>query len=155
MATIAKVLGVTARPGLTEVFAGKASLSEAIHPSGQANTYVLPAGVCHVNPHHVIHGSSIDELFDDLRAKFSTILVDMPPILGASESLVYAKAADLVVFCSLSSVSRARQVRGAVERLQTTGANVVGAVLSGIPIRRNSYAYGYSGDADNLAEVDS
>jgi len=152
---VAKVLGVTARPGLAELFAGKASLSEAIHPSGQTNTYVLPAGEHRVNPHHVMHGSKIDELFDSLRAKFSTILVDTPPILGASESLIYAKASDLVVFCTLRNVSRAKRVRVAVERLQTTGANVVGTVLSGIPIGRNTYAYGYSGEAGNVAEIDS
>lgn len=152
---VAKVLGVSTRIGLAEVLTKKASLSEAILPTGQPNTYVLPAGESKVNPHHVIDGSKIGGLFDSLRTKFSTILVDMPPILGASESLVYAKAADLVVFCSLSGVSRAKQVRTAVERLQTTGANVSGAVLSGIPIGRSTYAYGYKGEVGNVTDVDS
>lgn len=152
---VAQVLGVPARPGLTEVFTGKASLDEAIHATKQTNTYVLPAGECRVNPHHVTQTSTIAELYDSLRAKFSTIIVDTPPILGASESLVYAKEADLVVLCSLRSVSRAKQVRSAVERLQTVGANAVGTVLSGIPIGRSSYSYGYSDGAGRVTELNS
>ena len=77
-----------------------------------------------------------------LRQKFCTIVIDTPPILGASESLVYAKAADLVVFCSLADVSRVKQVRLAVDRLQSTGANLAGAVLSGVPVSRYVYSYG-------------
>lgn len=152
---VAEVLGVTTRIGLAEVLTGKASLSEAIHASGQTNTYVLPAGADRVNPHHVIDGPKIGKLFDSLQAKFSTILVDTPPILAASESLIYTKAADRVVFCSLSGVSRAKQVRLAVQRLEATGANVAGAVLSGIPIGRSTYAYGYRSEAENLTDVNS
>jgi len=142
---VANVLGVAAKPGLAEVFAGKATLAEAVHQIGDTNTYVLPAGTHRVNPHHVLHGSKVDQLFDSLRTNFSTIVVDTPPVLGASESLVYAKAADLVVFCSLVNVSRAKQVRSATERLRTTGANVAGTVLSGVPVGKYTYNYGYYG----------
>jgi Mrp family chromosome partitioning ATPase len=89
-----------------------------------------------------LHGSKIDELLGTLREKFSTIIIDTPPVLSASESLVYAQAADLVVLCSLADVSRATQVRAAVNRLQSTGANVAGAVLSGVPFNRYVYQYG-------------
>ena len=139
---IADFYGVPAHPGVAEVLDGKASIAEAIHRVGQSHTYVLPAGKHHVNPHHVLHGEKIDKLLVSLRQKFSTIVVDTPPILGASESLVYAKAADLVVFCSLADVSRVKQMRLAVDRLHSTGANLVGTVLSGVPVSRYVYSYG-------------
>ena len=126
---VAKVLGVPTEPGLAEVLTGKANLAEVIQRIGDTNTYVLPAGKQQVNPHHLLHGSKIDQLLDELRASYPTIVVDTPPVLGASESLVYARAADLVVFCSMIEASRAKQVRNAVERLHTTGASVAGAVL--------------------------
>lgn len=150
---VARVLGVASKPGLAEVFAGKATLTEAIHPSSQSNTYILPAGEHRVNPHHILNGSKVDHLFNSLRSKFSTILVDTPPILGASEALVYTKAADLVLFCSLSGVSRAKQVKVAVERLHSTGANVAGAVLSGVPIGSYKYHQGYYGKPYDKADL--
>ena len=95
-----------------------------------------------MNPHHILQGSKIDELLGSLRGKFSTIIIDTPPVLSASEALVYAKAADSVIFCSLADVSRSKQVRVAIDRLQSTGANIVGTVLSGIPFNRYVYRYG-------------
>jgi capsular exopolysaccharide synthesis family protein len=135
-------LEVPNEPGITEVFSGKAEIEHAIHRVGETLAYVLPAGKGDVNPHHVLQGSKIDELLSTLREKFSTIVIDTPPILAASEALVYAKAADLVVFCSLADVSRAKQVRMAVDRLHATGANIAGAVLSGVPFNQYVHRYG-------------
>jgi capsular exopolysaccharide synthesis family protein len=128
--------------GVTELLAGKADLTQVIHRVGTTQAYILPAGKRRVNPHHVLQGAKIKELLEILRDKFCTIVIDTPPVLSASESLVYAQAADLVVFCSLADISRARQVRIAVDRLQSTGANISGTVLSGVPFGRYVYQYG-------------
>ena len=128
------------------VLAKKCTLEDAIHPSDEADTFVLSAGHVKGNPHHLVQSLSVDDLLNRLRAQFSYIVIDMPPILGASEALVFAKAADAVLFCSLCDVSRSRQVHAAVERLENAGANVVGAILSGTPVSRYSYVYGYYSD---------
>jgi capsular exopolysaccharide synthesis family protein len=139
---VGRYFEVPTSPGLTDVFCGKAQLEDAIHRVGNTQTYVLPAGKHRVNPHHVLKYAKINELLESLREKFPTIVIDTPPVLSASESLVYAQAADLVVFCSMADVSRAKQVRVAVDRLQSTGANIAGAVLSGVPFSRYVYRYG-------------
>jgi capsular exopolysaccharide synthesis family protein len=133
---------VPSHPGVSEVFCRKTEIEKAIHRVGGTQTYVLPAGKQRVNPHHILQGSKINELLTALREKFTTIIIDTPPVLAASESLVYAQAADLVVFCSLADVSRAKQVQVAVDRLQSTGANIAGAVLSGVRFNRYVYRYG-------------
>ena len=139
---VSKFFDVPNYPGVAEVLSDKASLEESIHRVGTTQTYVMPAGKQRVNPHHVLQGSKIDELLGSLRSKFATIVIDTPPVLSASDSLVYAQAADLVVFCAMSDVSRANQIRLAVDRLQTTGAKLGGAVLSGVPVNRYLYRYG-------------
>jgi capsular exopolysaccharide synthesis family protein len=139
---ISKFFEVPNHPGLAEVLCDKAEVRQAIHRVGGTQTYVLPAGKQRVNPHHILQGTKINDLLETLRGKFATIIIDTPPVLAASESLVYAQAADLVVFCSLADVSRAKQVRVAVDRLQTTGANVAGTVLSGVHFNRYVYRYG-------------
>ena len=139
---VGKSFGVPKHPGMSEVLSGKVEVEKAIHRVGTTQTYVLPAGKQRVNPHHILQGSRIDELLESLRGKFSTIVIDTPPVLSASEALVYAKAADSVIFCSLADVSRSKQVRVAIDRLQSTGANIVGTVLSGVPFNRYVYRYG-------------
>ena len=145
---VGEFFGVPNHPGVAEVLCGNATIAQAIHRVGQTHAYVLPAGKQRVNPHHVLQGSKINELLEELREQFSTIVIDTPPVLSASESLVYAQAADLVVFCSLADVSRTKQVRVAVNRLQSTGANIAGAVLSGVPFSRYVYRYGVYAHSD-------
>jgi Mrp family chromosome partitioning ATPase len=138
-------LEVPSAPGVVDVLCGNATIEQATHRVAATQAYVLPAGKSCANPHHILQGPKIDELLRTLRGSFSTIVTDTPPILSASESLVYAKAADLVVFCSLTDVSRTNQVRVAVDRLQSTGANLAGVVLSGVPFSRYVHRYGTYG----------
>jgi polysaccharide biosynthesis transport protein len=91
----------------------------------------------------VVNLKDVGELLDRLRPKFGSIVIDTPPILGASEAVVLAKAADAVVLCSLSGVSKVKQLRLAIERLEHAGVNIAGAVLSGSSVDRYSYRYGY------------
>ncbi len=141
---------VPQHPGVAEVLSGASSSENAIHRVGNTYTYVMPAGKCRANPHHLLHGPAVDDLLKELREQFVTIVIDTPPILAASESLIYAKAADLVVVCSLAEVSRVRQVQSAVARLYATGANVAGAVLSGVTTDRYAYHYGVYGAQPEL-----
>lgn len=137
------LLAVKSHPGLSDVLASKATIEQSIHRLGETNTYVLPAGKTRVNPHHFVQSDRISQLLEKLREEYATIIIDTPPILGASEALVYAKQSDIVLFCTLSEVSRARQSRLAVERLERSGANVVGAVMNGASVSRYPMAYGY------------
>lgn len=140
---VATMLKTPSRPGLFEYLSDKCSLDEAIHRVGDGNLYVMPAGRATKNPHLVLKLAETKRLFDQLRDRFTSIIVDTPPILGASESLVLAKAADMAIFCSLCDVSRAKQVQLAVERLEHAGVKVAGAVLSGTPANRYASIYGY------------
>jgi capsular exopolysaccharide synthesis family protein len=139
---VSKFFDVPNFPGIAEVVGAKATIKDAIHQVGNTQAYVMPAGKERVNPHHVLQNSKIERLLESLRNTFSTIVIDTPPVLSASEALVYAQVADAVVFCALADVSRAKQVRLAVERLQSTGATISGTVLSGVPVGRYVYQYG-------------
>jgi capsular exopolysaccharide synthesis family protein len=140
---VATMLKTKSHPGLYEVLTHKCKLEEAIHQVGDTNLYAIPAGRAHRSPHHLVKVDETKQLLDRLRNKFSTIVIDTPPILGASESVVIAKAADAVLFCSLCDISRVKQVRMAVERLEHANVSVAGAVLSGSSARRYAFTYGY------------
>jgi Mrp family chromosome partitioning ATPase len=90
----------------------------------------------------------VRQLLEALRKEFPRIIIDTPPVLAASESLVFAREADAVLMCALRDVSRSRHVGTAVQRLEAAGAPLVGAVLNGADIDRKAYMYGYSPDLD-------
>ncbi len=140
---VASMLKTKSQPGLFELLSGSCTLEDAIQHVGDSSLYVIPAGRATRSTHHLVKIDEMKKLLDRLRSKFSTIIIDTPPILGASESIVLAKSADAALLCSLSGVSKVKQVKMAVERLEHASVNVAGAVLSGSSVGRYSYRYGY------------
>lgn len=140
---VASMLKAKSQPGLFDILNSKCKPEDAIQRVGDSHLYVIPAGRATKSTHSVVAVDDVKQLLDQLRSRFAAIVIDTPPILGASESLILAKAADSVLFCSLCNASKASQVRLAVDRLEHAQVNLAGAVLSGMPAKRYEYVYGY------------
>jgi capsular exopolysaccharide synthesis family protein len=149
---VATILKTRSRPGLFDLLSNKCELNDAIHRVNESNLYVIPGGRATRNPHHIVGVSATKQLLDQLRTRFHAIVIDTPPILGASESLIFAKACDAALFCTRCDFSRVKQVRMAVERLEHAGVSLAGAVLSGTPAKRYAYLYGYYENRGELSE---
>lgn len=140
---VATILATPSGPGLTELLQGEAELKDVVKRVGDTNAYVIPAGRLKGNPHHLLQNGRLEDSLRRLREKFSTIIIDTPPVFGGSEALVFAKQADGVIVATLNDVSRTKQVNGAVEKLEHAGANILGAVLNGRSANSYAYSYGY------------
>lgn len=140
---VASMLKTKSSPGLFEVLSGKCELEDCIQHVADSQLYVLAAGKADRSAHHFMTVKAAEALVARLRPKFQTILIDTPPVLGASEAVILAKAADAALVCSLSGVSKVQQVQMAVDRLEHAGVNLAGAVLSGSTVRKYAYRYGY------------
>ncbi|MFN0054095.1 MAG: polysaccharide biosynthesis tyrosine autokinase [Planctomycetales bacterium] len=133
---------VDQRPGLAEVLRGECKLEDAIVMDWGDRLYILPAGDTRSSsPSQLISGAKMEEVLSKLRSQYSKVVVDMPPVLVASEALLMSKLCDAVLLCALCDYSRAGHIRQAYDRLNNAGVNVVGAVLSGTPVRQYAYAY--------------
>lgn len=129
-------------PGLAGVLRKECELTDAVVEEVAEGVHLLPAGRVATSPHNYLGNGAIPKLVAQLREVYDFVVIDTPPILCASESLVIAKAADGTLLCALRDVSRSRQVRLASERLNMSGVNLMGAVLSGTSARRYASTYG-------------
>lgn len=137
---------VEPRPGLAEVLRGECTLEEAIVMDWGGRLFILPAGEAKARtPTQLFSSAKFHEALATLRSHYYKVIIDVPPVLCASETLQIAKAADGVLLCTLRDYSRSGQVKEAYDRLNNAGVNVVGAVLNGTPSRQYSYYYrGYA-----------
>jgi capsular exopolysaccharide synthesis family protein len=129
-------------PGFGEVLADDSRIPEAIQQINGSCLFVMPAGAMKGSPYRRIRFEHLEQLISRLRQKYSYIVIDTPPVLSASESMLFARCADSVLLCCMRDVSRVRQVQSAVERLVRAKAKPCGAVLSGTPTRTYAYRYG-------------
>ncbi|MBI3860378.1 MAG: polysaccharide biosynthesis tyrosine autokinase, partial [Planctomycetia bacterium] len=135
-----ELFGMSQSPGLAEVLRGECSLEDAVVMDWGDRLFVLPAGVAHGNtPSHLFSGRRFHEVIDELCQRFDKIIIDVPPVLSASETLLVAKEADGVLMCTRRDYSESSQIKLAAGRLEAAGINVVGAVLNGAPARKYSF----------------
>ena len=103
--------------------------------------YVIPGGVSQANPVAALSSAKARAVFEQLKQKFTYIIVDAPPVLPIADSQILAGIVDKVLF-----VIRARQTprelfQHAIEGFEA--ANLLGAVLNDVDYQRSRYAYAY------------
>lgn len=140
---IQNIFDLPLSPGLAEVLSKTCSLNDAVARKWTDHLDILAAGSLQTNPHDLVGHGSFKAMLDEARQLYRYIVIDTPPILSASESLVFASEADAALVCTMRDVTRVEQVRLACERMVSVGARPIGTVLSGVPTTRYSYYYGH------------
>lgn len=146
---IHNIFQIDVGPGLAEVLEGDCPLQEAIDTSFSDRLHILTTGRLRTNPHRLLGGGGLDEILNKLKGMYRHIVIDTPPILSASESLVFARMADTAVLCMRRDFSRLDQSQAAHARMTAAGVHISGAVLNGIPTAQYAYHYG-SYEVSNL-----
>lgn len=134
--------GANLSPGLADVLSEDCDLVEAVVETENPMLHLLPAGKLRVSPHAILHDGAFRSLLARLRSDYRYIVIDLPPVLAASESRMLAAAAEGALVCTMRDVSRGSQFRMACVRLADAGAKIVGAVVAGLPPRVWAYKYG-------------
>lgn len=130
-------------PGLTKVLEGQISMEAAIVATACPTLDFLPAGRLLTSPHLLLANNSTSEsLRKAIPERYRYVIVDTPPVLAASESLILASMADATLVCVLRDVSRIDQIKKAYHRLLTAGGKPIGLVLNGVPPKSYAYHYG-------------
>lgn len=81
--------------------------------------------------------------FTPIAARNKTrIIIDTPPITAVTDAVVLAKSVDGVVLVIRANDSAKDIVKNGLGRLQSVGAHMIGAVLNGVDLGRDSYYYG-------------
>jgi capsular exopolysaccharide synthesis family protein len=136
------IFGIDLGPGLVDVLKGKCPIEEAIDTSFSESLHVLTAGKLTSSPHRLLSNNEFGTLIEKLGRIYRHIVIDTPPILPASESLVLSRAADSTVFCMRRDYSRIDQTQEAYSRMLAAGVKSAGAVLNGIPVQQYANRYG-------------
>ena len=128
-----EVLDVPLTPGLTAVLIGDVTLPQAIQPaSAVPNLSVLPAGYPPPNPSELLSGERARRLIDVLGQTYDVVVLDCPPVLPVTDSLVLARMADTTLLVTSANKTSKRSLTRAVELLRQVDAPLAGTVLNSL-----------------------
>ncbi len=133
------------QPGLSEIIEQQLDWRSAVRETRIDNLSLITAGKVKSNPRLCFSGGKWESLLKEWLTEYSHIIVDTPPVLATSESLMICRSCEGTMFCMLRDVSRADAVQRAQERLASAGVNILGSIMSGVPQGEYVNRYGTYG----------
>jgi polysaccharide biosynthesis transport protein len=143
--TVATRLGI--EPGdrtIVEFVTGARPESECIHRHAASGIDVLPCGKPPPNPLELVSSERFAQMLDRVADNYDRIVIDSPPCVPVSDSLLLSRLTDAVIFLVKADSTPRAQVASAVNSLRQSGAPLIGAVLNEADTQRQSgFGYGY------------
>jgi len=124
------LLGALRKPGLTDVLVGNAAPSEVIQRLSDLGLSFLGSGTSAPSPADLMTHHVMRQLLDELRRHYSWIVIDAPPVAAVADPLILAPLSDGVVLVARAEMTPRHAIRQALERIEESGARVLGIVLN-------------------------
>jgi succinoglycan biosynthesis transport protein ExoP len=149
------------RVGLSKLLTANDSLGDHVVETQHRSLWLLPSGPLPPNPADLLSTGRIRKIIAEAREAFDLVVIDGPPTIGLADAPLLAAAAGSALFVIESGKTRTRSAVEALNRLEATGTQIVGAVLSkshdsgdGYGYVGYGYGYGYGvGRRVNRTEI--
>jgi polysaccharide biosynthesis transport protein len=135
------LFNVTPDRGVSEVMTGQAKAEDVIVETGTPGVSLLPSGAIPPNPAELLSTPALDVLLASVQARYDTVLIDAPPILGVPDTSLLAAKAQAAVLVVEWGRNHHGGLRVAVDRLRRAGGAIIGAVLTKQQGRAFEYDY--------------
>lgn len=133
-------------PGFTSVLVGDAELHEAIERHEEVDLSILRTGPIPTDPSELLSSPRAAALIQALRGAFDIVILDCPPLLPVSDSLILAAYSDATLVVVSEGKTSRRDLARALELLRQVDAPLRGTVLNGTK-NAGGLGYGYRYDA--------
>lgn len=140
--TLHRLFKVPNDRGFADVLAGRCQADEVIVPTHVPGLDLLVAGPTPANPSELLGSERTRRVLDQL-GRYDMILIDSPPITVVADPLVMSSLADGVVLVVESDHTRKGLVAQAARRLAEMDAELLGAIVNKVDVRRAGYGYSY------------
>jgi capsular exopolysaccharide synthesis family protein len=142
------LFGIQATPGFFDLLYGHATPGECIRRvtlEGSGHLDVLPSGgMPNHNAADLLVASRLSPFFERLRSQYDYVLIDTPPLNLFTDAALIGAHADATLLVARADRTERQALKFAVLQLQHVQANLAGAILNGVDLRRNSrYRGGY------------
>ncbi|MBI2901456.1 MAG: polysaccharide biosynthesis tyrosine autokinase [Planctomycetes bacterium] len=152
-AVLHRFFGVQSQKGLSNYLAHRAgaaeegepatTIDEIIHPTQVENLNVVTAGFHPKNPVNLLKSEGFKAAIEELKSRADYVLVDVPPVRIAVDTLVLAPIVENVVLLVSAGETNKDDVGFAKRLLEMAKGKMVGCILNKMTIQSRGYYYYY------------
>ena len=145
---ISKRLHMKKSPGLSNLLVGLNKFSETVQKytskKGDVTFDVMVAGDVPPNPSELLGSDRMNTLIPYLTQQYNFIIMDIPPIVSVTDTLVVSKLTNGIVIVVRQDYCNRVQLAETVKQLEFVNARVLGFVFNGATDTQTGYRKGYS-----------
>lgn len=140
-----KRFGVENDVGLSNLLTGEVALETVVKHTHVESLDLVTAGPIPPNPGELLGSGRIQRVLSSVR-NYDVVVVDSPPVNVVADPRMLSSLVDGVVLVVEANRTSRNLVRQATSHLQEMRANVLGAIVNKLDIRRAGYGYYYYDD---------
>ena len=141
--SIARLLGINGRIGLTHLVTGQADAQAAIQPYWKPHFHVLPAGEQTTNPGIIINSQAMMSFLEQAAASYDHVVLDTAPLSVTNDASIFAKKGTLTLLVTAQNRTLKRALRDCMQELSMVGVQIVGTVFNRTRLNRGNENYYY------------
>ena len=121
-------------------------LNKYIVGTTNKNIDLLPTGPTPPNPVELLVSENNKKLMKQLREKYDIVLLDCPPVLGLSDTMIMTKYSDANVIVVSSRRTKIESLDKAKKVFAQANAKITGVIINRASVKDNSYYSYYSNE---------
>lgn len=138
--TIPLISGVDNNIGLTNYLTGKVDYSRIINTdSDQENFDMIFTGPIPPNPAEILASKAYKNLVEQLSDIYDYVFIDTPPVGLFTDASIVSTLCDGVIFAIKFSDAKREDIVQALDNLKKVDANILGTVLTHVPMKNKRY----------------
>ncbi|HKS42819.1 MAG TPA: polysaccharide biosynthesis tyrosine autokinase [Blastocatellia bacterium] len=138
-----KLLNVEHQNGVSTYLSRETEINGLIRKLPIGNLSLLPCGPIPPNPAELLSSNKMKNMLALLSESYDHILIDSPPLLSVTDSVILSTMVDGVILVVHGGKSTRIAARRARQELTSVGAKIFGVVLNNLDVSRDGYDYTY------------
>lgn len=130
------------RRGLASLLGSDEPLASSIEKTKSPNLSLLPVGRFTGSAAELLGSPRLSRIAAEAITLFDLVVIDGPPVLGLADAPLLGAVAEKAIMVIQSGEARTANVLEMIKRLQASGTDLCGTILT--KVRRNNPAFGYN-----------
>ena len=134
-----KIFALKNKKGLSSAISKMADLDECITKDVMENLDVLTAGPVPPNPSELLASDSMTSILETLRDRYTTIVIDTPPVNVVTDAMELAKNVSGIVMVVRYGITTNDDVEESMNKINFSQLNVLGFIMNGVKTGGGKY----------------
>lgn len=121
-------------------------LNNYIMATSNKNISLLPTGPTPPNPVELLASENNKKLLDRVRNSYDIIILDCPPVIGLSDTLIMTKYSDTNIVVVSNKKTKVENLSRTQKVFEQAGAKISGVIINKAPVNDSNYYSYYCSD---------